>query len=213
MLDLFCGAGGAAMGYYRAGFEVVGVDIVKQDNYPFKFIQADAIKFARKEAKSFDAIHASPPCQKYSTLAAGNKNAAVHLDLVHVVRDILFGAEKPYIIENVPGAPLHDPVMLCGEMFKLKVIRHRLFETSFEVKQPHHPAHRGLTTTDNHKKRYTGHYYAVYGDGGGKGSLADWKRAMGIQWMKRKAELALAIPPAYTTLIGQYAYDELLGVK
>ena len=209
LLDLFCGAGGCSVGYYRAGFDVVGVDIEPQPNYPFKFIKGDALKYLERHGGDFAAIHASPPCQHYGTLAASNKNAHKHPDLVGQVRSAVAGLSRPYVIENVVGAPMIDPIMLCGEMFNLRVIRHRLFESNVPIDQLEHPKHRGLTTIDHHKKVVKGYYFAVYGNGGGKGSVKDWQGAMGIRWMPRKAELALAIPPAYTNYVGKYVRQAL----
>src|SRR5271157_4967892 len=131
LLDLFCCAGGAGVGYRRAGFEVVGVDIEPQPNYPFPFIQANALALDHEFIASFDAVHASPPCQSYSDLAKRNRNADAWPRLVEPVRDMLIRSGLPYIIENVEGAPLRNPVVLCGTMFKgLRVIRHRLFEAN-----------------------------------------------------------------------------------
>ena len=139
MLDLFCCAGGAAAGYAKAGFEVVGVDIDRQPHYPFKFIQADAMELDSKFIASFDAIHASPPCQAYSDLAKRNGNAHEWPRLIEPVREMLMRSGKPYVIENVDGAPLLDPVVLCGTMFKgLRVLRHRLFEANFPIIPPPH---------------------------------------------------------------------------
>ncbi len=128
LLDLFCCAGGAGVGYAEAGFEVVGVDINAQPNYPLPFIQHDVLKLDLKFIRLFDAVHASPPCQSYSDLAKRNRNADAWPRLIEPVREILFRSGLPYIIENVEGAPLISPVMLCGTMFRgLRVIRHRLF--------------------------------------------------------------------------------------
>ena len=142
LLDLFCCAGGAGAGYSRAGFEVVGIDIKPQPRYPLPFIQADALALDPKFVALFDAVHASPPCQSYSDLAKRNRNADAWPRLLDPVRDMLIRSGLPYIIENVEGAPLRDPVMLCGTMFKgLRVIRHRLFETNFPLLTPPHGKH------------------------------------------------------------------------
>ena len=118
------------MGYYRAGFdEVVGVDIKKMPDYPFEFHKGDALEFLAEHGTEFDAIHASPPCQHYATLNTGNNaNHHDHPDLVSATREGLLATGRPYVIENVPTAPLIDPIVLCGEMFSLAVIRHRKFE-------------------------------------------------------------------------------------
>ena len=137
LLDLFCCAGGAGMGYSRAGFDVVGVDLSPQKNYPFEFIQADALALDPKFLASFDAIHASPPCQSYSDLAKRNGNAHEWPRLIEPVREILRSTGLPYVIENVEGAPMIDAVVLCGTMFPgLRVLRHRLFEANFEIIAP-----------------------------------------------------------------------------
>lgn len=132
LLDLFCGAGGCAKGYQRAGFHVTGVDIKPQPRYcGDEFHQADALEYLAAHGREFDAIHASPPCQRYTMAQNAAKNADAHPDLVDPVRDLLLSTRKPWIIENVVGAPLKNPAVLCGLSFGLKVRRHRLFETSF----------------------------------------------------------------------------------
>lgn len=210
LLDLFCGDGGAAAGYHRAGFDVLGVDIVNRPNYPYDFVKADAIDFlADVRSGDFDAIHASPPCQAFSitgNLARAQGKQASGIDLVDVTRDELVRIGRPYIIENVPGAPLHDPLILCGSMFGLKVRRHRLFETSFFTMQPECD-HRG-------QGRPVG-VYGSKGDSipqGGKTAetLDEASEAMGIDWMPWRS-LVLAIPPAYTEHIGvNYLHDAVM---
>jgi DNA (cytosine-5)-methyltransferase 1 len=150
ILDLFCGGGGAAMGYHRAGFEVVGVDNKPQPKYPFKFIQADALCYAVAFGRQFDVIHASPPCQNYSQITPDKSK---HRGIIDIVRCVLRLINKPYIIENVPGAKnnLINPVMLCGRTFGLKVYRHRYFETSPELLfVPHHVPHKDQTPSAGH---------------------------------------------------------------
>ena len=137
LLDLFCCAGGAGAGYAKAGFEVVGVDLHPQPRYPFEFHQADAMTF---DLSGFDAIHASPPCQAYTVLG-GREDLSHYPDLVDAVRERLQAAGVPWIIENVPGAPLRDPITLCGAMFGLRSYRHRLFESSVQLAPPPHPKH------------------------------------------------------------------------
>lgn len=155
ILDLFCCAGGVAMGYSQAGFEIVGVDIDPQPRFPFEFIQADALTLDMKFIKSFDAIHASPPCQSYSDLAKRNGNAHEWPRLVEPVREMLIKSGKPYVIENVEGAPLLNPVILCGTMFKgLRVLRHRLFEANFQIIAPPHGKHPLCHTLDKRKSHY-----------------------------------------------------------
>lgn len=192
LLDLFCGAGGAAVGYRRAGFDVVGVDLRPQPRYPFTFHQADALTF---DLAGFDVVHASPPCQRWSAL---NKQLRrPHPDLIGPTRDRLVGWGGPWIMENVPGAPLRADVLLCGRMFGLGVKRHRLFET-WDGYRPWTPFHDDR-----------GPFVGVYGHPGGthrrrpgesKGTTAEWREAMGIDWMTA-GELAQAIPPAYTEWI------------
>jgi len=204
LLDLFCGAGGAAMGYYRAGFDVVGVDIKPQPRYPFRFIQDDAIRFLKKRGAEFDAIHASPPCQAYSAASAHlRKQGREYPDLIAPVRRCLKDISKPYVIENVAGAPLVSPIMLCGTMFGLGVFRHRYFESNVCLFAPPHLKHDG--------KLGDGKYFCICGGAGKhnnwgrkihKGTKAEWSDAMGIHWMTRK-ELTQAIPPAYTEFIGR----------
>lgn len=197
LLDLFCGAGGAAMGYHRAGFEVVGVDIEMQPHYPFEFHQADAMTFP---LDGFDLVHASPPCQAYSTLT-DNKNR--HPDLYDRVRRRLRLHGRPWVIENVIGAPYDQGVVLCGSMFGLRVRRHRNFETSFLILDapPCRHSEQGRPIT-------------VTGSGGGafahsdKGVKAKWPDYMGMEWAT-PSECAQAIPPAYTEWIGQRAIELL----
>ena len=134
LLDLFCCAGGAAKGYDDAGFDVFGVDVIEQPNYPYPMMVADATALPSAVLDQFDAVHASPPCQAYSDLAARNGNAHEWPQLIEPVRDMLKATHKPYVIENVDGAPLWDYVVLCGTMFhELRVLRHRLFESSVRV--------------------------------------------------------------------------------
>ena len=205
LLDLFCCAGGAAMGYHRAGFDVVGVDLAVQPNYPFPFVHADALDLD-VDLSQFDAIHASPPCQRYSDLAYRNGNAEDWPDLVAPVRAMLQAAGVPYVIENVEGAPLIDPTMLCGTMFPgLRVLRHRLFETSFPLTAPPHRTPHPLVFTHDRRKAHFGKLDQdtsfVQVTGGGNCTVANARDAMGIDWMT-KDELNEAIPPAYTEHIG-----------
>lgn len=200
VLDLFCGAGGAAMGLYQAwsDAEIIGVDIKPQPRYPFKFVQADAMQL-NWNLSIFDFIWASPPCQRYTQmLNHGLTDRNSHPDYIVEVRQRLQDARVPYVIENVPHAPLLNPVTLCGEMFNLRVTRHRLFESSFSIREPEHPKHRG---THIRKQGDGGYYYRVYGHETGK---ASWGSAMGIDWM-RSPELTQAVPPAYSNwIVRQY---------
>jgi DNA (cytosine-5)-methyltransferase 1 len=206
LLDLFCCAGGAGLGYYRAGFEVVGVDIDPQPNYPFEFVQADAITLEPKFLATFDAIHASPPCQSYSDLAKRNRNGHEWPRLIEPVRKMLIKSGLLYVIENVEGAPLFNPVVLCGTMFpQLRVLRHRLFEANFEIIAPPHKKHPRVHTFDKRKSHYgkTDEWKDfVQVTGGGNCTIAAARAAMGIDWMN-KYEINESIPPAYTQLIGE----------
>ena len=206
LLDLFCCAGGAGVGYSRAGFEVVGVDINPQPNYPLPFIQADALTLDPKFIASFCAIHASPPCQSYSDLAKRNGNADEWPRLIEPVREMLIRSGLPYIIENVDGAPLINFVVLCGTMFPhLRVLRHRLFEANFEIVPPPHKKHPKCHTFDLRKSHYgkTDEWTDfVSVNGGGNCTIAAARDAMGIDWMTKR-EINESIPPAYTQLVGQ----------
>jgi len=199
LLDLFCGAGGAAMGYHRAGFEVVGVDIKPQPHYPFEFHQADAMTYP---LEGFDAIHASPPCQAYSQAALGT--GKTYPDLLAAVRERLVIAGAAWVIENVPGAPMRADFRLCGCMFGLSLRRERWFETSwqhFALRQP---------------CLHTGPVVSVVGHGTPtwvrkilrfNPTIHHYREAMGIDWMNRD-ELSQAIPPAYTEYIGSWLMKE-----
>lgn len=193
------------MGYYQAGFDVIGVDIAPQPNYPFEFVRSNVITMDRSLLRRVDAIHASPPCQRHTMLAIRNGNVEEHVDVVAQTRKLLRRSKKPYVIENVPAAPLIEPIMLCGEMFGLRVIRHRCFESNVGLIQPDHIPHRGTVNRRNHSKNNCGGYYfGVHGNGGGFGTrLIDYQRAMKIRWMT-KPEIVQAIPPAYTKYIGTH---------
>lgn len=207
LLDLFCCAGGAAMGYFRAGFDVVGVDIAPQPRYPFPFIQADVMTLDQRFLRWFDAIHASPPCQSYSDLAKRNGNADAWPRLIDPIRDMLIATGLPWVIENVEGAPLRNPVVLCGTMFPpLRVLRHRMFESNVPLTPPPHGAHPLVFTMDKRRK----HFGALHQDnafvqvtGGGNCTRSNAAAAMGIDWPMTKAELNEAIPPAYTEYLGR----------
>jgi DNA (cytosine-5)-methyltransferase 1 len=202
LLDLFCGAGGAAMGYHRAGFDVVGVDRVSQPHYPFEFFLGDALDVAEMVGvpgtgwTGFAAVHASPPCQAFTK--AQRIMDRSHPDLVGPIRKLLRDAGLPYVIENVPGSPLHRPVTLCGLMFGLGVDRDRLFESNIRLAAPPpHPAHdrpkakMGRPVKPGEVMQVVGHFSGV----------PQAREAMGIDWMVRD-ELSEAIPPAYTEWVG-----------
>lgn len=218
LLDLFCCAGGAGTGYHRAGFDVVGVDIDPQPRYPYQLVQADALMVLRAlldgtmsgmRLADFDAIHASPPCQRFSDLAKRNGNADEWPDLVGPVRELLRQTGLPYVIENVEGAPLNDPVMLCGAMFPdLRVYRHRLFESNMPLIVPDHPRHAELTFTHDKRKAHYGQKLdlttmRVQVTGGGNAPVWAKRQAMGgLDWMTGR-EVNEAIPPAYTEYLGR----------
>jgi DNA (cytosine-5)-methyltransferase 1 len=207
LLDLFCGAGGAAVGYHRAGFDVVGIDINPQPHYPYPFVQADAMTYP---LDGFDAIHASPPCQGYLNehfrVTPSGHVRTDHPRLIAAVRQRLLDGGAPYVIENVPSArrEMHAPYMLCGSSFGLTVRRHRLFETSIALLCP--PCMHGTQRLAQYPTQFRpkdgqnvlSRVVQVYGNGKGA-SL--WPAAMGIDWMRRE-ELANAIPPAMTECIG-----------
>jgi hypothetical protein len=208
LLDLFCGGGGASAGYARAGFDVVGVDINRQPNYPFEFHQADAMTYP---LDGFDVVHASPPCQLYTQKRAnwGRKRThwIEHPDLVAPTRDRLVAAGMPFVLENVVGAPLRGSLLLCGSMFGLRIRKHRIFEASWPlpIMAPAGCNHQG-----------------DYNEWRGAGRSADKLReAMGIDWLpisggaSRKlgvtGDLFNAIPPAYTEWIGRLWLAEIEG--
>lgn len=208
LLDLFCCAGGCSVGYARAGFEVVGVDKDEQPNYPFQFCQADALEYLAKYGDLFDAIHASPPCQRFTIGRHIHNSGKNHPDLVGPTRLLLLNLEVPYIIENVNGAPLGNAIMLCGLMFGLKVLRHRYFESNRILLAPSHPKHPVGNLTNSHKGYSTGEhgFVSVAGHNFVRQAAA---RAMGIDWMKTRYELAQAIPPAYTEYLGRQLIQRL----
>lgn len=199
LLDLFCCQGGAGMGYSRAGFDVVGVDLEWQERYPFDFSQADALQFLRdqRNLQAFDAIHASPPCQAFTKAQKLQNND--HPDLIAPVRRLLQKSGLPYVIENVPGAPLEDPIELCGTMFGLPLYRHRLFETSFPVPEPLHGQHwlkqvkMGRKPGPDQIHQPVGHFSDVAGA----------REAMEMPWANQHG-LAEAIPPAFTEYVGKH---------
>jgi hypothetical protein len=210
LLDLFCCAGGAGVGYHRAGFEVVGVDIEPQPDYPFKFIQGDALTYLANHWHEFDAIHASPPCQASTALTKGTNKGRMYVNLIPETRRLLAATGLPTVMENVQGSDLRRDLTLCGEMFGLGVLRHRYFEVeNFSAEAPAHKPHRGRVRGWRHGTYYDGPYVAVYGDGGGKGSVEEWREAMGIDWTDDRKSIAEAIPPAYAEHIGRQLIEHL----
>lgn len=209
LLDAYCCAGGASFGYALAGFEVEGVDNNPRADYPFRQHEGDAIAFIREHGHEYAAIAASPPCQRHTTLTKGHLAQGRdygHVDLIAETREAIEATGKPYVLENVIGAraELRDPVMLCGLSFGLRVFRHRLFESNVPLSVPAHPSHKGHRVAGwRHGVKYEGDMLAVYGDGGGKGSTAEWQAGMGIDWTTDRVCLAEAIPPAYTEHLGR----------
>jgi DNA (cytosine-5)-methyltransferase 1 len=220
LLDLFCGAGGCSVGYHRAGFDVVGVDHLPQPRYPFEFIQLDAVSFLDgRRMDRYAAIHASPPCQVYSAAKRIGNARPGHKDLVAWVRLELERIGLPWVIENVPGAPLHFPIELCGTQFGLRLRRHRLFESSAMLFSPPNPCRHqdGDYTVFGHCVQLCGSRGAAYKDASGRTHyrplrrpLKEGQEAMGIDWMNR-AELSQAIPPAYTHHIGLQLLNAIGG--
>ena len=214
------------MGYSRAGFtDIVGVDNKPQKNFPFKFVQADALEYCAEHGREFDVIHASPPCQLHSAMTKGRWQDRLpdHPELIEPTRELLIKLGKPYIIENVPGSPLINPVMLCGTMFGLQtkhgsqLRRHRLFETSplimFSPSSCRHNTASAIGVYgggQNPNRKKVPATIGVYGHAGGSStrdktmgfSTQDRRDAMGIDWMTGK-ELSQAIPPAYTEWLGR----------
>lgn len=236
LLDLFCCEGGAAVGYHRAGFDVIGVDIAPQPNYPFPMVVADAIVLLHGRPSlifpefrglrhrrglhlsEFDAFHASPPCQRYSDLAKRNGNADDWPDLVDDTRLALQRRTehngRPYVIENVEGAPLRDPITLCGTMFdETRVIRHRLFESNMPLVTPEHPTHPLVFTHDKRKAHYgklDQNVDYVQVTGGGNATVANKRDAMGMPWASGYG-CNEAVPPAYTEFIGAQLMQHVMA--
>jgi DNA (cytosine-5)-methyltransferase 1 len=201
LLDLFCGAGGAAMGYHRAGFEVVGVDIKPQPHYPFEFYQADALTYP---LDGFDVIHASPPCQAYCALRHLRPERD-YPDLIVATRGRLIRSDVFYVIENVPKAPLIDPVRICGSWFGLRVRRHRMFESNSPIDGTccnHVLQGRPIDVSGTGGRRINRRQNDHGGNTNKPRNIKEAREAMGIDWMTRY-ELSQAIPPAYTEFIGR----------
>lgn len=198
VLDLYCGAGGASFGMSKAleasclEYEIIGIDIQVQSRYPFNRRTMNVLDMSCSDLEQFDFIWASPPCQRYSLLSYVTKKE--YPDLIPFTRDLLIQAARPYVIENVEYAPLRKDLLLCGEMFGLKVFKHRIFETNFCIKQPAHNKHIGSVKH--------GDYFTTAGNGGCKsGYIREWQAALGIDWMYDKHLLAEAVPPAYSCYI------------
>jgi DNA (cytosine-5)-methyltransferase 1 len=219
LLDLFCGAGGAAMGYHRAGFDVVGIDVRPQSDYPFDFIRDDALKWLNDYPSlyGFDAVHASPPCQAYTHARhMANRGRADHPRLIEPTRLHLQAVGLPYVIENVVGAPLREAVLLCGASFGLTVKRHRLFESNVPIMAPpcacgRHRVKQFASTPRVDGSRPLSAYVNPLAS---ETTHDDFAVALGIDWVsaggKRPARaLHEAIPPAYTEHIGGYLLVEV----
>jgi DNA (cytosine-5)-methyltransferase 1 len=215
ILDLFCCQGGAGTGYHRAGFDVVGVDIDPQPNYPYEFHQGDALVFLKEHWDEFDAVHASPPCQSFLNL--GKVNIALGRDydypnLIGPTRELLEEIGKPYVIENVQDARSHmvDPVRICGTGLGRPLRRHRLFESNIPLEGV--SCDHGAFTEPKYwtgwrpkgEKRLST-VVQVYGNAGGQ---HEWPDAMGIDWMDRHGFVE-AVPPSYTEHIGRQLIEHL----
>lgn len=209
LLDAYCCAGGATKGYQRAGFHVTGVDIAPQPHYcGDDFVQGDAIEYIREHGHEYVAIHASPPCQASSALTKGTNHGRTYPQLIPATRSVLQATGRPWVMENVQGSDLARWLTLCGEYFELDVIRHRYFELGeFFAFQPEHVPHRGPVAGYRHGEWFEGPYFAVYGEGGGKGTVAQWQAAMGIDWTTDRHSIAEAIPPAFAEYIGGFLMD------
>lgn len=213
ILDACCCAGGAAKGYKLAmeSAQITGIDTEPQPNYPYTFVQDDAIAYIKKHGKKFDFIHASPPCQAHSNMTHRGRGQAAHISLIDEIRTAILQTKRPYIIENVVGAPLQNPIMLCGSSFALRVRRHRLFESNMPLYgKPCDHAWQDESKIYKMYQHYAWHktgVVPVYGSGGSKAS-EHWNEAMGIDWMSRK-EIVEAIPPAYTQFLGLQVANHL----
>lgn len=213
LLDLYCGAGGASKGYQRAGFTVHGVDINPQPHYiGDKFIQADALAYVAQYGWMYDAIHASPPCQRHSTITRTAKTQSQHLDLIPQTRFWLETIGVPYVIENVPGArkALRNPFMLCGTMFGLYVVRHRYFEINWEHYFAPKSCNHWLKVAKHGRRPKRFKEFAAVSGHLSDVRYAGW--AMGILWMTQD-ELRQSIPPAYTEYLGRLLMVNVLAQK
>lgn len=211
-LDLCCCGGGAARGYAQAGFQVLGVDIDPQPNYPFEFVRGEALEYLRHQnLKPFDIIHVSPPCQGYSTAVSSRASRYVRTlgkdepRLIAPLRALLEESGKPYVIENVMGArkELRVGLTLCGSMFGLPIARHRIFETNWPIAQPMHARCSGVAKRFSEAMGWEYRDMSVTGKGRRKGTTERWKQIMGIEGNMTQHQLSEALPPAYTRYIGQ----------
>ena len=195
--DLYCGGGGAARGLSNVDFAVIGVDIKPQPYYPFPFIEADVMSLDADWFKGFDAIWASPPCQRYSLNAIQHQTVEDHPDLIVPTRELLDSTGLPYVIENIPNAPIRKDLLLCGSMFGLRLIRHRIFESNIRLTQLEHGDHHPYFIT------VTGHPGGNSSRDGNAhlGTMEEWQEVMEIDWLPART-LAEAVPPAYAEHIG-----------
>lgn len=203
LADLGSGAGGSAWGYHLAGFDVTGVDIVPQPRFPVilpyvKFVQADAVEFLREHGHEFDAFACSPPCQPYSRMSGCRPGlASTYPELIVPWRDALLEQDKPFIMENVKGAPLRSPVMLCTAAFGRETYRHRFFESNIPLEVPPDPPHLVPASRAGHWE--PGTYISIAGH---FSPVSKGREAMGIEWMRRE-ELKEAVPPCFTEFLGK----------
>jgi DNA (cytosine-5)-methyltransferase 1 len=201
---LYSGAGGAAAGYERAGWDVTGVDLSPQSRYPFEFHQADALHYLAEHWQEYDAYHASPPCQRFSAMSNCRPGLSdEYPDLIAPTRALLELTGLPYVMENVVGSPLRPDLTLCGFMFGQELYRHRVFESNVFLWQPEHPQHVMPASKAGHWKPGT-----VMSISGHVSPIAKAREVMGIDWMTRD-ELAESIPPAYTEFIGRQLIEHL----
>lgn len=210
LLDLCCGIGGASVGYNRAGFEIVGVDIKPQPDYPFELVVDNILNLTPEYLQEFDVIHASPPCQHYTKYNNTRKDFKKNYqDILEKTRALLKSSNRPYIIENVVGAPLIEPIKLCGSMFGLDVQRHRLFESNIELSQPEcdHTIWKPNRFPGGRSIQYGGHARypcrSTVEVGRWNIPIETQQRAMEIDWSKNLKGISEAIPPSYTKFIGE----------
>jgi len=205
LLDLYCCGGGAGHGYELAGLDVTGVDIEPQPKHRGKVVVADAIEYLREHYQEYDAIHASPPCQQYSTSSMQFRlNGKEYPDLISITREELIKTGKPYIIENVPNSPLINPIQLCGSMFGMRTYRHRLFESNMPLVAPIHHKHSvknakmGRKANEDENIQYVGHF----------SGLKEVRQMTGLNWLGTY-ELAQSIPPQYTEYLDKQVIEFL----
>lgn len=209
LLDLFCGQGGAGWGYHLAGFDVLGVDIRPQPRYPgeLAFAHADALEYLAEHGGQFDAVHASPVCRAHSRARNSAPVRYAHPDYIPELRELLVATGRPYVIENVEGAPLLDPVLLCGAMFELPTYRHRLFEFGGIARPdpPEHPEHLSPVAPMG-RRPGCGQMWSIAGNFTG---VYEAGVAMGMPWANQDG-IRQAIPPAYSEWVGHYLIGELM---